>query len=134
MRYVLLLLFILSSGCVLNRPINTVYYSEVHTERAASATQAPVKETKRKKAVVRKKAVAKQAPVKAEKTCPEFVLPPVGKAPVTPVFSNPDAKLIVDEDAILAMHIKEMRQYAVDERARVREAYREWKKSCMEKD
>lgn len=129
MRYVLFLLFILSSGCVLNQPTN--FYLEVHNSKVSNVTSAS-STTKKETPAHKPKAVSIHSSVQPTipKTCPEFVLPPKGPVPPTPVFSDPEIKAKVDIDVILTTHIKALKIYAANERKRVESAYRDWKETC----
>uniref|UniRef100_A0AB39CD63 Uncharacterized protein n=1 Tax=Pseudomonas phage RVTF4 TaxID=3236931 RepID=A0AB39CD63_9VIRU len=129
MRYVLFLLFMLSSGCVLNQPQN-FYYTEVHNSNVSNVSRTSTTTTKETPAPKPKTVVIRDPVQTTTTTCAEFVLPPKGPVPPTPVFSDPELKVKVDIDAILAAHIKALNKYADRERARVVTAYREWKDSC----
>lgn len=130
MRYVLFVLFVLSSGCVLNQPQNFYYTSEVHNSNVSNVSSTSTNTMKETPAPKPKTVVIASPAQTTTTTCADFVLPPKGKTPPTPVFSDPELKVKVDIDAILAAHIKDLNKYADRERARVVEAYREWQKTC----
>lgn len=132
MRYVLFLLFILSSGCVLNQPTNFVYIKkEVHHSNVSNVSQATTTNaTKEAPAPRPKTVIIERESQHTTTTCAPFELPPKGPVPPTPVFSDPELKVKVDLDVILVAHIKELEKYAETERQRVVRAYREWQKSC----
>lgn len=132
MRYVLFLLFILSSGCVLNQPTNFVYIKkEVHHSNVSNVSQATTTNTsKATPAPQPKTVIIEREAQQTTTTCAVFELPSKGPVPPTPVFSDPELKVKVDIDVILVAHIKELEKYADAERARVVKAYREWQKTC----
>ncbi|WDS62231.1 hypothetical protein [Pseudomonas phage D6] len=131
MRYALFLLFVLSSGCVLNQPYNFVYYTEVHTSNVSSVSSTSTKTIKETPAPPQKTVVIERAEQATTTTCPPFVLPSAGIPPATPVFANlPPMTKAGDDDVVLATHIKEMRKYVNSERSKIEKAYREWQLSC----
>lgn len=129
MRYVLFLLFILSSGCVLNQPVN-FYHTEVHNSNVSNVSSTSTTTTKETPAPQAKTVVISNPAQPTTTTCVDFVLPPKGPIPPTPVFSDPELMAKVDIDAVLAAHIKELSKYADRERKRVETAYKTWKESC----
>lgn len=133
MRYVLLfMLFILSSGCVLNQPKSFVYITETHDSKVSSTPRVSTKTIKETPAKRPARAAAKK-PVQTTNTkCAAFVLPPAGMVPSRPVFSSPEfnEQVEFDEDLVLVAHIKALEEYAKQEREAVAEAHRKWKKSC----
>lgn len=133
MRYVLFLLFILSSGCVLNQPTNFYISHEVHTNSNVSSVSNQTTTTTTSKetpAPTPKTVIIERTAQSTTTTCADFELPPKGNPPPTPKFSDPELKVKVDLDAILVKHIKELEDHADLERKRIEQAYREWLRSC----
>ena len=134
MRYVLILLAILVSGCVLNQPQNFVFYNEVNTSNVSNVTSALTK-TIKETPVPRPQAVIVETPAHLTKiTCAKFVLPPAGELPHRPVFSDPELQAKMDFDEILTNHIKALEAHVERERKAVVDAHRQWVTSCVEKD
>jgi hypothetical protein len=130
MRYALFLLFILSSGCVLNQPQSFVYITETTTSNVSNTSSVSTKTIKETSAPPPKPVIIEHTVSTTNITCAEFKLPPSGNLPPKPKFSDPAQKDKVDIDAILTAHIKTLEKHVESERGRVEQAYREWQVSC----
>lgn len=130
MRYVLFLLLMMSSGCVLNQPQSFVYITETNTSNVSNTSSVSTK-------TIKETPAHKPAPVVINRTvqttnikCAVFELPTVGVMPSRPVFSSPEAQAKGEPDEVLVAHIKALEDYIAHEHDNVINAHREWKKSC----
>jgi hypothetical protein len=130
MRYVLFLLFFLSSGCVLNQPQSFVYITETHTSNVSNTSSVSTKTIKETSAPKPKPVIIEHTVDTTKITCTEFRLPPAGNLPPRPKFSDPAQDDKVDIDAILTAHIKTLEKHVDSERKRVEKAHRDWQVSC----
>lgn len=131
MRYVLFLLLMLSSGCVLNQPKNFTYYTEVHSSDVSNVSSTSTQTVKETPDTPPKVNVVERTVKHISSTCPPFILPSAGVPPATPVFTQlPPLAKPGDDDVVLAEYVKEMRKYTNNERLKIEKAYREWQLSC----
>lgn len=132
LRAILLVTFISLSGCVV---LNTTYITETNSVLTEStiSTSTLTTTTERKEVTQVPPKVIINVPPQAQAAgthkCVAFVLPAVEAEPDAPIFTElPDTS--VDDDAVLAQYVKELRTHYRAERIRLEQAYQKWEDEC----
>lgn len=128
MRYIVVLIAALLSGCVIDQTQYHVSYTEISSD--VSEVRNVTTKTIRK-APVKLAAPATVVEQRTKIVCAPFIMPDASPMPSTPVFFNdPEMQSKTDADVILTDHIKKLKGYNLSERKRMRDVYERWFKDC----
>jgi hypothetical protein len=141
MRQVLLVLFMLISGCVSYSPIYHSSYSVVQYSSASNVTSTSTHTTKEvpvQSPPVVNVHIASSAPTKSPPDCVRFTLPVETPLPPKPHFSDPETgapediheMLPTDIDKALTAYANMLRDHIRNERSLLEQAHAEWLKAC----